>query len=518
MVNFGMAHPPPETSSEAPIHDLLVIGAGINGSGIARDATGRGLSVVLCDQGDIGGATSSASSKLIHGGLRYLEHGEFRLVAESLAEREVLLRIAPHLTRPLRFVMPHGDGQRPEWMIRVGLMLYDTLGRVHRRITLPRAETLDLTRDARGAPLNPRFRRGFAYSDVAADDARLTLANARAAAIAGATVLPRTRFVGAARGRGAWIATLEDRGALRREVRSRAIVNAAGPWVARVLGSLPASFGRNSVRLVRGSHIVVPKLYSGEHAYALQNDDGRICFLIPFESDFTLIGTTEVVVANPNEPAQISAEEIDYLCRAAGRYLKAAVQRAAVVWSYAGVRALVDDGGTDASALSREYAFVLDPGQDGSLPALTVFGGKLTTYRTLAEAALAQLKRWFPHMGRPWTDRRALPGGNLGGARWNDFVLALCARHPLLPPDWLRALAHRHGGDTDLILAGIRRVPDLGRNFGGGLYECEVEHCIADEWARGTEDFLWRRTKCGLHMSPEERIAFAEWLTLRRLP
>jgi glycerol-3-phosphate dehydrogenase len=518
MVNFGMSQPSPEASSATPIHDLLVIGAGINGAGIARDAAGRGLSVILCDQGDIGGATSSASSKLIHGGLRYLEHGDFRLVAESLAEREVLLNIAPHLTRPLRFIMPHSEALRPAWMIRFGLMLYDTLGRVHRRVTLPGAETIDLALDSRGAPLHPRFTRGFAYSDVAADDARLTLANARSAAIAGATVLPRTRFTGAVRGSNTWLATLEDRAATRRDVRVRAIVNAAGPWVARVLGNLPASFGRNSVRLVRGSHIVVPRLYPGEHAYTLQNDDGRVCFLIPFETKFTLIGTTEVVVGNPNEPPQINADEIDYLCRAVSRYLRSPVQQADVVWSYAGIRALVDDGRADASSVSREYAFVLDPGKDGTLPVLTVFGGKLTTYRTLGEAALSQLKRWFPHMGRPWTDRRALPGGNLGGAKWAEFVAALCAHHPLLPPNWLRGLAHRHGSEADLILAGVRDVSDLGRDFGGGLFECEVEHCIAEEWARSTEDFLWRRTKCGLHMLPEERVAFAEWLTLRSLP
>jgi glycerol-3-phosphate dehydrogenase len=512
----------PETATEigrdGRIYDLLVIGAGINGAGIARDAAGRGLSVLLCDQGDIGGATSSASSKLIHGGLRYLEHGDFRLVSESLAEREVLLRIAPHLTHPLRFVMPHSEAQRPAWMIRSGLMLYDTLGSLHRRITLPHAEAIDLTEDGRGAPLNPRYRRGFAYSDAATDDARLTLANARSAAIAGAVISPRTRFTGALRGKESWTATLEDRRNERSEVRCRAIVNVAGPWVARVLGNLPPSSGRNSVRLVRGSHIVVPRLYPGNHAYTLQNDDGRVGFLIPFESDFTLIGTTEVVIANPNEPAQISSEEIDYLCVAAGRYLKSPVQRGDVVWSYAGIRALVDDGRDDASAVSREYAFVLDPGPDAKLPLLTVFGGKLTTYRTLAESALSQLHRWFPAMGRPWTERRALPGGNLGGASWDDFVAALCARHPLLPPDWLHALARRHGSDSDIILAGVRRVPDLGRDFGGGLYECEVEHCIAHEWARNTEDFLWRRTKCGLRMSPEQRIAFAEWLTLRRLP
>jgi len=285
-----------------------------------------------------------------------------------------------------------------------------------------------------------------------------------------------------------------------------------------VLGALPASFGRNSVRLVRGSHIVVPRLYAGEHAYTLQNDDGRICFLIPFQGNFTLIGTTEVAVGSVGEPLQISADEIDYLCRAVSRYLKNPLQRGDVVWHYTGLRALVDDGRSDASAVSREYAFLLDPGPGGKLPVLTVFGGKLTTYRTLAEAALTRLAPWFPQMGRPWTAHRTLPGGNLGGAPWSRFADALCSRHPGLDAAWLKELARRHGSEAEIIIGGADCAAELGRDFGGGLYECEAEHCISNEWAHSSEDVLWRRTKCGLHMTLEQRVAFAEWINLRRLP
>ncbi len=498
----------------APIFDLLIVGGGINGAGIARDATGRGLSVLLCEQGDIGGATSSASSKLIHGGLRYLEHYQFRLVAEALAERETLLRIAPHLCRPLRFVMPHSAALRPAWMIRAGLLLYDTLGRLHGHVSLPGAQTLDLAGDPRGAPLKPEFRRGFAYSDVAADDARLTLANARAASAAGATILPRTRFVAARRADGFWLASLED-GRGRRDVRARAVINAAGPWVARVLDMLPASAGHPPARLVRGSHIVVPGLYEGGHAYTLQNDDRRICFLIPFQRRYTLIGTTELGVADPDQAGAISATETDYLCRAANRYLRRAVQPADVVWSYTGVRPLLDDGHADAADVSREYQFVLDTGNGGRLPALSVFGGKLTTYRTLAEKALRRLAPWFRHMRGDWTAQAPLPGGDLGGLSWPEYVAALCARHPALPAQWLAELAARHGSACEELLDGVRGPDELGRHFGGGLHEREVDYCVAREWARDAEDLLWRRSKAGVRMSATEREAFTCWFETR---
>ncbi len=500
---------PAAPASADPV-DLLIVGAGINGAGIARDAAGRGLSVVLCDKGDIGGATSSASSKLIHGGLRYLEHYAFRLVAESLAEREVLLRIAPHLARPLRFVLPHSSRLRPRWMIAAGLMLYDTLAGLRVRRTLPRARAVELGGSPYGAPLQSQYRRGFVYSDVATDDARLTLANARSAADLGAFVLPRTRLVGAVRSPGAWLATLEDE-AGRRTVRARALVNAAGPWVTRVLEGLPAAAVRQPVRLVRGSHIVVPRLYEGDHAYTLQNDDGRVCFLIPYQGRFTLVGTTEVDARDPDEPPAVGAAEVEYLCRCANGYLRRALSPEDAIWSFAGVRPLLDDGRADATALPREYRLGVDAGEDGRLPLLTVFGGKLTTYRSLAEKALERLSPWLPGLPRPWTADRPLPGGDQGGLDWTAFVGDLQLRHAALPADWLAALAARHGSLADAVLDGVRGPDDLGRDFGGGLFEREVLYCLHHEWALTADDLLWRRTKAGLFMSRAERSTFAEW-------
>ena len=382
-----------------PVHDLLIVGAGINGAGIARDAAGRGLSVLLCDQGDIGGATSSASSKLIHGGLRYLEQGEFRLVAEALAEREVVLRLAPHLAHPLRFVLPHAGMVRPAWMVRLGLLLYDGLSRARAGTSpsLPHSIALDLTDSPLGSALRPEFTRGYAYYDVAVDDARLTLANARAAADLGATVLRDMRLVGARRKDGLWLATLEATHGARREVRARALINAAGPWVAQVLAGLPPENEQAGVQLVKGSHIVVRQLYPGEHAYILQNDDQRVVFLLPFMQAFTLIGTTDVKVSGP-EDAHITPEEIDYLCRAVNRYSRRPITLADAVWSFAGIRPLFDDGHGNPADITRDYHFLLDR-TPGEPPALSIFGGKLTTYRKLAERALEKIAPWFPDMG-----------------------------------------------------------------------------------------------------------------------
>ena len=494
----------------ATVHDLLIVGGGINGAGIARDAAGRRLSVLLCEQGDIGAATSSASSKLIHGGLRYLEHLEFRLVAEALGEREVLLRIAPHLTRPLRFVMPHVPTLRAAWMIRLGLVLYDSLGRIGRHATLPRSRAVDLSRSPFGAALQDRYGKGYVYSDVAVDDARLTLINARAAADLGAAILTRTRFVAAVRDGDAWRATLEDVGSgERREIRAHALVNAAGPWVAEVLAGLPAR-QRAGVQLVKGSHIVVRKLYEGEHAYILQNDDRRVVFLLPFEQDYTLIGTTEQRVARP-EATAVSADEIDYLCRSASSFSRLQVTPADVVWSYSGVRPLADDGKQNPSAVTRDYSFVLD--SEDQAPALSIFGGKLTTYRKLAEAALARLAPRFPHMGRPWTDSEPLPGGDF--TSFADLLAGLQRRYPDLPAAWLKPLARRHGSLTHKLIGNAKSIGQLGRHFGGGLYEREVEYLIACEWAKNADDILWRRTKAGLRMSAEQRAQFADWLAGR---
>jgi glycerol-3-phosphate dehydrogenase len=491
--------------------DLLVIGGGINGAGIARDAAGRGLEVAVCEQGDFAGATSSASTKLIHGGLRYLEHREFRLVAEALAEREKLLGIAPHIAWPLRFVMPHSPSLRPAWMIRMGLWLYDHLGG---RSTLPRSESLrlDAATDA-GHPLQPQYRRGFAYSDAWVDDARLVLLNLRSAEAHGAHVLPRTRLVAAERGPGHWVCTLQDTaGGAPRVLLARALVNATGPWVDRVdrllaaPGSAPAP-ARSGVKLVRGSHVVLPRLYDGGHAYILQNDDRRIVFMIPYEGRFTLVGTTDVPQADIDAGATCSAEEERYLLRAVNRYLARPVAPADVVWRYAGVRPLFDDEDTDPSALSRDYTLRLDDTQ--GLPALSVYGGKITTYRRLAEAALERLRPWLHDERGPWTASESLPGGEFLRRERGHELARLQQAYPQLDAAWLAGLFNRHGLLAHTVLAGARTPADLGQDFGGGLVQREVEHLVAHEWARSADDVMWRRTKCGLHMSPAQREAFS---------
>ncbi len=466
---------------------------------------------MLCEQGDIGGATSSSSSKLVHGGLRYLEQFAFRLVAESLAEREVLLRIAPHLTHARRFVLPQSPGMRPQWMVGAGLFLYDTLGSLRGGgRSLPASRRIDLGVDPRGAMFKPEYRKGFVYSDVSVDDARLTLANVRAAVSQGARFLARTRFVEARRDNGHWLATLAD-AAGRRTLRARAIVNVAGPWVAQVAKGLPGAGAAAKLRLVRGSHIVVPRLYAGDHACTLQNDDRRVCFLIPFQHEFTLIGTTDVEVTAADDAATISTAEIDYLCRAASRYMRHQVAPSDVLWSYAGVRPLIDDGKAAAASVSREYRFLLECDADGKLPLLTVFGGKLTTYRRLAETGLSQLASCFPLMGQPWTDGEPLPGGDFEKNAWASFPAQLARQYPDLPAPWLADLAGRHGTGCRVLLDGVQTVADLGRDFGGGLFEREVDHCIANEWAMAPDDVLWRRTKCGLHMTEVQRHEFAAW-------
>ena len=489
--------------------DLLIIGGGINGAGIARDAAGRGLSVALCEQNDFASATSSASTKLIHGGLRYLEHYEFRLVGEALAEREVLLRIAPHIAWPLRFVMPHAKGLRPGWMIRLGLLMYDRLGG---KTTLPRSSGISLAGTPYGAGLKNEFRKGYIYSDAWVDDARLVLLNLRSAAEHGAAILPRTRFITARRENGLWQAELEDlRTGQRHTVRSRMLVNAAGPWVSKVAGSMGKTKTRAGVRLVKGSHIVVPKLYEGEHAYIVQDSGKRIIFMIPYERDFTLIGTTDMVVNDISEGSAISQEELDYLCTQVSRYAARPVTPDQVVWSYSGIRPLYDDGTEDPSAVTRDYTLVLDDG-DVNVPQLSVYGGKITTYRKLAEAALDKLAPWMEKAGGKWTGAEALPGGDLGPAGQAGFLPRLAARYPGMPATLLTALMQRHGSQADAILGDAATPSDLGEYFGGNLYEREVRYLIEHEWAQQPDDILWRRTKAGLHMSPEQRARFSLYM------
>ncbi|MGE0155046.1 MAG: glycerol-3-phosphate dehydrogenase [Reyranellaceae bacterium] len=492
--------------------DLFVVGGGINGAGIANDASGRGLAVGLCEMGDFAGATSSASTKLIHGGLRYLEYYEFRLVRESLAEREVLLRKAPHIIWPLRFVLPHEPHLRPAWMIRIGLFLYDHIGG---RMSLPKSRSVRLAGTEWGVGLSPRYAKGFVYSDCWVDDARLVILNLMQARAQGAAILPRTQCLNAVREGDLWRIALRDlQSGQDGEVFARGLVNAAGPWVRHLFDALPGVKPGNSVRLVKGSHIVVPRQHAGEHAFILQNRDNRIVFVIPYQNDYTLIGTTDVPYEGEPRAVKITDEEIDYLCAIASEYLARAVTPADVVWTYSGVRPLYDDGSDNPSAVTRDYVFELDA-ESGQAPLLSIYGGKITTYRELAERALHKLKPFYPAMGPDWTARGPLPGGGLE-LEFEHYVGALVARHPALPSDWLHALARRHGSHVDRILQGVHTPADLGRHFGGGLYQREVEWLMREEWAVAAEDVLWRRTKEGLRLDAAQRQDLAAWMEARR--
>lgn len=475
--------------------DLLVVGGGINGVGIARDAAGRGLKVLLCDKGDLAGATSSASSKLIHGGLRYLEHGEFRLVREALAEREILLRMAPHLVQPMRFVLPHGPGSRPRWMLRAGLFLYDRLCGAR---SLPASQAVDLRRSPLAAPLRAGLRTGFTYADCRTDDARLTIASARDAADRGAVVAPRTELVRARRDAGLWRAQLRDAGGPAREVAARVLVNAGGPWAGDVLGRAGIS-RKAKLRLVKGSHIVVPRLYDGEQAYLLQNADRRVVFVLPFEREWTLIGTTELPFAGDASTVRIADEEIDYLCNAVRHWFRAPPGPKDVGWTYAGVRPLYDDRAATAAAVTRDYVFDLDV--EGA-PALSVFGGKLTTYRRLAEHALDWLRRFLPEMGPAWTAGSVLPGGDLPAGGLPALAAELTSQYPFVGAPTAVRLARSYGSDARRLLGDARSAADLGRDFGAGLSEAELRWLVEREWARTAEDVLWRRSKLGLLLSP----------------
>jgi glycerol-3-phosphate dehydrogenase len=466
-------------------YDLLVVGGGINGAAIARDAAIRGASVLLVEKDDLAGHTSSASSKLIHGGLRYLEYRQFRLVREALREREILLRTAPHLVRPLRFVLPHGRGMRPHWLIRAGLLLYDLFSI---RGSLPRSRRVGRRAPELQAPLKDR-RRLLSYWDAKADDSRLTILNAVDAAENGAEIATRIALLSARRAGDVWQADLSD----GRKVAARAIVNAAGPWVAEVLGRLGAASG-DRLRLVKGSHVVVPKLWDGDQAYILQQPDGRVVFALPFEEDFTLIGTTDIPVERPGE-AQISADEIRYLCEAADRYFMKQVAPGDVVWSYAGIRSLHDDGSADAKAVTRDYHLALDPMPGPKL--LSVFGGKITTARALAEKAVDLLGI----DGRRSTGWRMLPGGDVYPAflEWLDEIAGW------MPAPLVLRLSRAYGTRLREMIGDAARLADLGRDYGAGLYEREVQWLVEREFARTAEDVLWRRSKLGLHMNDAQK-------------
>ena len=491
--------------------DLLVVGGGINGAGIARDAAGRGLHVLLVEKGDIAGATSSWSSKLIHGGLRYLEQYQFRLVSEALAEREVLLRIAGHLVWPCEFVMPHVHGLRPRWMIRLGLFLYDHLAR---RDALPGSAPVRLDHGAYHAGLKAGLIHGFRYADCRVDDARLVIANARGARALGATVLARTELLRAERRDGRWQARLRDAQGSERRVTARAVVNAAGPWVKPVLNDSLGQPSDEAVRLIQGSHIVLPQLYPGKHAFILQNDDRRVVFMIPFEERFTLVGTTDIPLEGDIARPHASDAEVAYLCRAVNRYLENPVRPEDVVWRFAGVRPLYDDGSEDPSSITRDYVLRVDADEGARAPAavLSVYGGKITTYRRLAEHALEELAPYLPAMRAPWTAQAALPGSEFGDQSRDAMRDAFYARYPELPRPLLRDLFHRHGTLAREVLGDARSPGDLGEDFGGGITEREVAYFVEREWAQSAEDVLWRRSKAGLRLDVGARERLADFM------
>lgn len=499
--------------------DVLVVGGGINGAGIARDLAGRGASVVLCEKDDLAAHTSSSSTKLIHGGLRYLEYYEFSLVKKALAERELLLRSAPHIMWPLRFVMPHDRTLRPAWMIRIGLFLYDHLAR---REVLAPSKSIDLRSHPTGAPLQPGFTRGFVYSDGWVDDARLVVLNALDAVEHGATVLTRCRCVDAQRSAEGWRVRLEADDGRTHTLTARSLVNAAGPWAAEFLSDRAHQSRNKTLRLVKGSHIVVKRLFEHDHAYIFQNPDKRIIFAIPYEGDFTLIGTTDVEHTGAIGAAQVEAAEIDYLCTQVSRYFAKPVAAADVVWSYAGVRPLLDDESNDPSSVTRDYLLDLDT--DGA-PLLTVWGGKITTFRKLAEEAADRLAEPLGLSKGAWTANASLPGGDLrpwiGEPRRPDadfqrFAEAAQARYPDLPASLVRRLARAYGARIDKVLGGATQGTQgapgsLGAEVAPGLFEAELRYLHDEEWARHADDVLWRRSKLGLHLTPAERRAVGSW-------
>ncbi len=486
--------------------DLAIIGGGINGAGIARDAAGRGLKVVLVEQNDLASGTSSASSKLIHGGLRYLEHGALRLVRTSLQEREVLLRAAPHLIRPLRFVLPLDAARRSPMLLRLGLRLYDWIGR---RQILPPTRVLDLISDEAGQPLRPHYHRAYEYSDCRADDARLVVLNAVDAAERGAIICTRTRCVRVERA-GVWRLILNARGQ-RDVVTARALVNAAGPWAETVLESVVRQSPRRRLRLDKGSHVVVRRFYDHERAYVLQAADGRVVFTIPFERDFTLIGTTDRSFSGDPGAVVPTAEEIDYLCQVVNGYFRATIAVADMVWAFAGVRALYGGGARRLQDVGRDYVLVLDR-RRGEAPLLTVYGGKLTTYRRLAEDVLERLSPWFPR-SPPWTAGSALPGGDFAYDGVPALIERTRRRWPFLTEDHARRLVGAYGTRVENVLQTATRLDDLGMCLGADLTAAEVRYLMTREWAQTADDVLWRRSKLGLRFSEAQRMTLDRFMT-----
>lgn len=500
-----------------PFYDVAIIGGGINGCGIARDAAGRGLSVYLCERDDLASATSSASTKLIHGGLRYLEHMKFRLVRESLSEREVLLRVAPHIIRPMRFVLPCVPGMRPAWLLRLGLFLYDTMGG---RKFLPAARSLNLGVDPSGIPLIPGHHLGFEYSDCWVEDARLVVLNARDASARGAAIETRARCTKAVRELGGWSVSVVSCGlSSEKIVRAKVLVNASGPWVNDIISNtiqsgVETSLLHQSIRMIRGSHIVVPRIFDHEKAYILQNSDGRIVFAIPFESNFTLIGTTEEAYSGDPADVRCTGDEIEYLCLAVSRYFRCPVRPADVIWTYSGVRPLYDDGAPVTQAITRDYVLRVDA-VSGSMPVLHVFGGKITTYRKLAEAALDRLRPFFPRAGKPWTAHAHLPGGDFEPGDFENKVSELSRDYPFLDRPQAARLFRAYGTCVRMILGDASSRSDLGEDFGAGLTAREVSWMIRNEWACNAQDVLWRRSRLGLRLGRDQVGRLDEWIRNR---
>jgi glycerol-3-phosphate dehydrogenase len=485
--------------------DLLVVGGGINGAGIARDAAGRGLKVLLCEQDDLAAHTSSASTKLIHGGLRYVEQYELNLVRKALQEREVLLRMAPHVVRPLRFVMPHDSHLRPAWMIRIGLFLYDHLSRRRR---LAPSHAIDLRAHVAGASLQSGYSRGFVYSDAWAEDARLVVLNVLDAAGRGAAVLTRTRCERLTRANGGWVARLVAASGKSHDVYARAVVNATGPWVERFLHSIAEVGARRAVRLVKGSHIIVRKLFDHPYAYIFQNPDRRIIFAIPYEQDFTLIGTTDVEYGGDPGMVGIDAAEIEYLCRMASRYFARSISPDDVLMTYTGVRPLLDDAANDPSAITRDYVLDMDTTAG---PLLSVFGGKITTFRKLAEEAVGMIAPVLGNTAPAWTSRTPLPGGDMPGG-WEGFSTSVNRRYTWLPEGLRQRYARTYGTRIERLLAAARSLADLGEEVLPQLYEREIEYLRAEEWALTAQDILWRRTRLGVRLPPGSAQQLDRWL------
>jgi glycerol-3-phosphate dehydrogenase len=490
------------------LYDIAIIGGGINGTGIACDAAGRGLSVLLCEQHDLASATSSASSKLIHGGLRYLEQYEFRLVKEALAEREILLRKASHLIKPLQFIMPHNRAMRSEWLIRIGLFLYDQLAT---NVTLEKSQCIHMANHPAGLALHKQFSKGFIYSDCLVDDSRLVILNALCAKEHGAIILTRTACISAHRRNDCWELILQHKTGQKVLKHAKVLVNATGSWVEDFLyhnvETPPGQKIRLSLRLIKGSHIVVPKLYEGNFAYLLQNDDKRVVFVIPYYDHFNLIGTTEVPFVNNPSTVKITADEISYLCTAVSKYFAVKISAEDILHSYSGVRPLINDNKTNPTNITRDYAFEIQD-KEGTLPILSIFGGKLTTYRKLAENALAKLQGYLP-MQLPWTANVPLPGGDFNKLSPQEYSRQLSKDYPWLPNELVHRYSNLYGTLSTKILKDVHALSDLGKYYGASLYQREVEYLIDDEWANSLEDILWRRTKLGYFFPKESQQQLA---------